>query len=256
MRKRLLARFAGRGTLVQPKALELLLEQPDPEGSAELVLSGVPEDRLIITAEDVRRALDGVRGTDGPPERPGQTEPLAAGPPGPPASQPPSPSVLEPQSPVAPEPVKPSTAQSVRTIPTSAKGLRVLKDVTGRSTCEGHLEDFVRYFNDRMARLKRMLRNRRELIGAVPVGAIKARRHDREVRTIAMVTEVRRTPNGRIIADIEDETGSFRILLPAEDRPPVNLMRDEVIGIVGKLSNEGDIIWVQNVVRPDLPLSR
>jgi DNA polymerase II small subunit len=128
--------------------------------------------------------------------------------------------------------------------------------VTGNSTCEGRIEDFVRFFNDRLGRLRRILRNRRELNGAVPVGTIRSRRHDRDIRTIGMVSDVRRTPNGRIIADIEDETGSFRLLLPAEERPPVNLMKDEVIGVVGKLSTEGDIIWVQSIVRPDIPLSR
>jgi len=57
MRGRLLARFAGRGTLVQPAALELMLRHADPEGLAERVLAAVPPDRMMLTLEDVRGVL-------------------------------------------------------------------------------------------------------------------------------------------------------------------------------------------------------
>ena len=260
MRGKLLARFAGRGTLVQPAALDLMLRHPDPEGLAERVLAAVPADRMVLTLDDVRMLLDSTGEevssgpADSPPLRdgragdraePGGTETangMAAAPPPAPFNTP------------APPPVGGEAA--ICPSPAPPPGLRVIKDVTGLSTCTGHIEDFVHFFNDRMNRLRRILRNRRELGGAIPVGTIKSRRHEREIRTVGMVTDVRRTPNGRIIADIEDETGIFRLLLPAEERPPSNLMKDEVIGVVGKLSTDGDIIWVQTIVRPDIPLSR
>ncbi len=261
MRGRLLARFAGRGTLVQPAALELLLGHPDPEGLAEKVLSALPAGRMLVTQGDVRAALEraGEDGGAGPAsaqssdeegggeqhETAGGTDAAEAG------------AATLPAAPVeAPAPPPAGGEAAACPVPGPPPGLHIIKDVTGRSTCEGRIEDFVHFFNDRMGRLRRILRNRRELGGAVPVGSIRSRRHEREIRTIGMVTDVRRTPNGRIIADIEDETGIFRLLLPAEERPPSNLMRDEVVGVVGKLSTEGDIIWVQAIVRPDIALSR
>jgi len=225
MRGRILALFAGRGTLVQPEALELLLSQPDPEGLAGRVLASLPKEKLILSAMDVRAVLGGPAPAGGG----------AAGA-GAPATE-------------------PRPAEGPSCAPEAApRGVRVLKDVTGGSTCEGRIEDFVGYFNDRLARLRRILRGRRELAGAVPVGSLRSRRHEREVRTVGMVSDVRRTQNGRTIAEIEDETGTFRILLPAES--PANLMRDEVVGVVGKLSNDGDLLWVQSIVRPDIQISR
>jgi len=304
-------RFAGRGTLVQPEALEHMLRHSDPEGLAEMVIAYVPADRMMITLDDLRAVLERMgldgkaAGADAPPASPSCIDPddqpssypktgmarqgrkLPAGriapegrqvlqeeedqgssgsescppdvqgeirenPAGPKLPDTASPAIVEAPGQQLPAEGRPAVSPA----PGPPPGLRVIKDVTGLSTCTGHIEDFVHCFNDRMGRLRRILRNRRELNGAVPVGALKARRHEREIRTIAMVTEVRRTPNGRIIADIEDETGTFRLLLPAEERPPINLMKDEVVGVVGKLSNEGDIIWVQSIVRPDVPLSR
>jgi DNA polymerase II small subunit len=265
MRERLLARFAGRGTLVQPAALELLLRHADPEGLAERVLAAVPPDRMMLTLEDVRGVLgrageetgDAAGAKRPPVDEAGGEAPEAPRPPGDEAGGP----VLPEPAPPAPahadgaEPHPPAMEAACRPAG-PPPGLRIIKDVTGNSTCEGRIEDFVGFFNDRMNRLRRMLRNRRELGGAVPIGSIRSRRHERELRIIGMVADVRRTPNGRIIADIEDETGGFRLLLPAEERPAANLMKDEVVGVVGKLSTEGDIIWVQTIVRPDIALGR
>jgi DNA polymerase II small subunit len=281
MRERLLARFTGRGTLVQPAALELMLRHADPEGLAERVLSAVPPDRMVLTAADVQGVLDRAGETAGdspPPERggpapaepgtpSGDREPEPAGvaeaaapallpPGGPPSAGSPAPECVPAPGTPAGEHGSPRQGgpQVLRGHP--VPGFRVIKDVTGQSTCEGRIEDFIHFFNDRMGRIRRILRNRREMAGAVPIATLRQRRHEREVRFIGMVTDVRRTPHGRITADLDDETGSFRILLPAEERPPINLVKDEVVGVVGKLSSEGDIIWAQSIIRPDMALTR
>src|SRR5256886_9864813 len=57
--------------------------------------------------------------------------------------------------------------------------VRILRDITGRSTCEGTLADFTRYFRHRFHVLRNMVRARRELGGAQDIA--KARRSTREV---------------------------------------------------------------------------
>lgn len=141
--------------------------------------------------------------------------------------------------------------------PPPGRGFRVLKDVTGNSTCVGELDDFVSYFSDRMARLKRLLRTRQEFALTTPVSAIRSRRHERELKTVGMVTDIHRTPNGRIIGEIEDGSGSIRVLMPEQRaRHPLNLMRDEVVGLSGSLSTDGEIFFVSSLVRPDIPVGR
>jgi DNA polymerase II small subunit len=279
MRKTIVARFAERGTLVQPAALDLILGQPDPEGAAEKVISSLQPAHMVLTAQEAERALSSDIAASSPAPASSHeqlVEDLSAPdhPPAPASSldrpmaeasapdQPPAPAssleeqVAEPLEPRYPELAgAPGPAPPLSQAPHS--GIRVIKDVTGRSTCVGELQDFVTYFNDRMTRLKRMMRGRRELTGAVPISAIKGRMHDREVRAIGMVNEVRRTNKGRVIAEIEDEAGTIAILLPEENpHHRINIMKDEVIGVVGKLGPSGDIIYVQTVVRPDIPVSR
>ena len=276
MRRKLLARFAERDMLVQPAALKLMLDQPEPEAFAESVLASLPPGAMMVMADDVRKCADGGKeqliavGVEGAGQlserlsdepRSSAVVPLPYPSVSEPSSINPEPSTLNPELVPEPSTLNPELVPEPSTLnpkpsSVSTRGLRIIKDVTGNSTCVGHIDDFINFFNDRMTRLKRILRNRRELNGAVSVAGIKARRHEREVKLIAMVADVHKTPNGRVIADIDDETGTFRILLPAEQKPPINLMRDEVVGIVGKLSTDGDIIWVQSVVRPDIPLAR
>jgi DNA polymerase II small subunit len=249
MRRTIVARFAQHGTLVQPAALELIMGQPDAEEAANKLLAALPPAHMVLTAKEAARLLGSAA-----PARPAAGESAPALPPA---------AVSSPAQQVADllKPRYPGLADAPAQAPGPAQkttsGVRIIKDVTGNSTCVGQLEDFVTYFNDRMTRLKRMLRGRRELAGAVPISSIKGRMHDREVRAIGMVNDVRRTNKGRVIAEIEDEGGTIAILLPEENpHHRMNLMKDEVIGVSGKLGPNGDIIYVQAVIRPDIPVSR
>jgi DNA polymerase II small subunit len=131
----------------------------------------------------------------------------------------------------------------------------ILRDITGNSTCEGNIIDFARYFNDRFKKIKRILAQRRELVGCLPVP--KALRYDREVRMVAMVNEVRTTKNGHKVLEVEDEEGRCPVLI-LKDSPMANecVVPDEVIGIIGKASTKGDMVVLNELIRPDLPMRR
>jgi len=268
MRKTIVARFAEHGTLVQQAALEFIMGQPDPEEAAGRVLAGLSPAQMMLTRDEVERILKGEEVERIlSPHSPAMT-PVPANSP----SLPEEPAYIFPNVPQAstlpsekePDPLMPrypELASEPCPAPGPSKtfppGIRILKDVTGNSTCVGQLQDFVTFFNDRMTRLKRMMRGRRELSGAIPISSIKGRMHDREVRVVGMVSEVRRTNKGRVIAEIDDDGGTIAILLPEENpHHRQNIMKDEVIGVVGKLGPNGDIIYVQNVLRPDIPVSR
>jgi DNA polymerase II small subunit len=132
-------------------------------------------------------------------------------------------------------------------------GVKVLKDITGNSTCEGNIIDFARYFNDRFETIKKMLVKRRELVGHLPVP--RALKGEREVRLIAMVNDVRNTKNGHKMLEVEDAEGKCLALIMKES-PFINdsIVLDEVIGIIGKNSRKGDMVVVDEIIRPDVPL--
>jgi len=135
------------------------------------------------------------------------------------------------------------------------RGVKILKDITGNSTCEGNIIDFARYFNDRFQTIKKMLARRRELVGCVPIP--KALTLDREVRCIGIVNDVRSTKNGHKMLDIEDEEGKCLAFI-SKQSPLIDesVILDEVIGVIGKNSKKSPMIIVDEIIRPDVPVTR
>jgi len=132
--------------------------------------------------------------------------------------------------------------------------VKVLKDITGNSTCEGNIIDFARYFNDRFQSIKRILVRRRELVGCVSI--TKAMQLEREVRCIGIVNEVRTTKNGHKMIELEDEDGKGLVLITKES-PLIDeqVIQDEVIGVVGKVAKKGGMVVANEIIRPDVPIT-
>src|SRR5438477_7229633 len=230
MREELLTFVSQRGTLLEPDAIEFLLVQQDPIAELEGFLRSCPETPFLVTLADIRHSAEIAR--------------TAA---------------------TRVRPVPPSTRRSAASIPASFRRLgeraadagpdvRILRDITGRSTCEGTLEDFTRYFRHRFQVLREMLRRHRELGGAQDIA--KAQRSTREIRIIGMVADVRTTKNGHRILELEDDTERVPVLLPA-DSPLASetVVPDEVVGIVGTVNGKGLVI-AASLVRPDLPTTK
>ncbi len=146
-----------------------------------------------------------------------------------------------------PEPTDPVVARKDTEI-------RVIRDVTGMSYCEGNISDFARYFQDRFRRIKSMLVRRRELSGAIPIS--KAMSVSRDVKVVAMVNAVRTTKNGHKMLEIEDEEERcLALIMKGSNIIDESVLPDEVLGLVGKTSGKGDMIIVNELIRPDIPLN-
>lgn len=134
--------------------------------------------------------------------------------------------------------------------------LEIVSDMTGNSTCEGTTQDFVTYFQDRYKQIAKMLRGRRELRNAIPVDRVRP--GQQETQVIGMVVEVGTTKKGNKIIRVEDESGAIAALVRPDDRPLMamadSLVQDEVIGVVGTASPKGDLLYVDSLIRPDIPL--
>jgi len=208
MKGRVLEALACDGILLEPGAIEYLLDQDEPLIFARGAISSMPQKPLILTLDDLLSGNGG--GT--------------------------------------PQPAAP-------VMPRSGADIKVLRDVTGFSCCDGDIADFTRYFLDRYRRIKKMLVRRRELAGAVPIS--KALKVSRDVRIVAMVNEVRTTKNGHKMLEVEDEEERCPALI-LRDSDLINepILLDEVLGIVGRASGKGDMIIVKELIRPDIPIAR
>ena len=231
MREELLAFVSQRGTLLEPDAVEFLLVQRDPIAQLDGFLRSCPETPFVVTLDDIRHSAGiahlAAFQTQALPEK------FAA---------------------ASPDPLPASFRRLGDRAAEGRPEVRILRDITGRSTCEGTLEDFTRYFRHRFQVLRDMLRRRRELSGVQDIA--KALRSTREIRIIGMVADVRTTKNGHRIIELEDDTDRAPVLLPAESTLASEaVVSDEVVGVVGTVNGKGLVI-AASLIRPDLATSK
>ncbi len=136
----------------------------------------------------------------------------------------------------------------------------ILKDITNQSTCIGEYTEFVQYFKDRYSSLGDMLRKR---MGARPIESIKKRNLDtREpLSIIGMVLDMRTSAKGHKLIEVEDTTGTIPVLIHKEKDKELfeaakRILLDEVIGVTGTLSSDGNIMFANKITFPDLPNSQ
>lgn len=117
---------------------------------------------------------------------------------------------------------------------------------------EKDVEEFVAYFNDRISRIRDILTNRRELDNAISIAGLEEYGEKENVSVIGMVRDKYKTGSGRWIVYLDDSTGETKVLVDEDDGEW--LLEDEVIGITGVTGD--DIIFANDIVRPDLPITR
>jgi len=134
----------------------------------------------------------------------------------------------------------------------------IIKDVTGNSVCEGTTSDFTKLFIDRYSSLRKILRNqRRELANTIPINRIK-KSGVKDIQIVGIVKDVRTTTNGHRLIELEDETDNATCIALKNTREILTMANevvlDEVIGIRGQLSRNGDLIVIHNIVYPDISI--
>lgn len=131
-------------------------------------------------------------------------------------------------------------------------GAELKCDITGRSTCEGDYEDFVRYFRDRYSRIREILSRR---LNSRPIESLGKSAAGREVSLIGMVMDVKTTARGNRVIELEDPTGMVTAIIQkdAEIFEQSGLVvPDEVLGVTGVSDGNGRI-FVKSLLWPDMP---
>ncbi len=281
--KEILRSFSDHGTFVQPDALKYILSKENPQTFTQFVLDNLKEYPLILTLEQIKT----LEQTDEPkqplpPPKPLvenkelQTKMLSAlygiqtiqMPP-------PDDTELEYDDPDKDDQIELSSEEQERSTVLQnidikkVKGwkpkardyeseVQVIKDITGNSTCEGTTSDFTKLFVNRYQLLRKILQTqRRELINVMPIDRIK-RNGVNEVQLIGIVKEVKTTVNGHRLIELEDETGVVTTIALKTNREAISLaheaLLDEIIGIRGRLSKNGDLLIIHSIVFPDISI--
>jgi len=144
--------------------------------------------------------------------------------------------------------------------------IEVHYDITGNSTTEGKMGDINDAFNDRLERLRKLIISNSNLprrpMEIARLHAEKSRFQGREniAAAIGLVNDPRHTKNGHLMFSIEDSSGDLNCLLmnrTGDDRViehsqviEAGLMPDDVIGVSGTFSQNGDMFYVDDLHFP------
>lgn len=115
------------------------------------------------------------------------------------------------------------------------------------------IHDWVAYYFDRYTRLRDLLHTREELKNAISIGRALKSDGRQQTAVIGIVKEINKTFTGSYILELEDPTGIIKVSLrkPNALRKAVEIVHDEIIGVVGVKSN--DIIYAENIIFPEVP---
>ncbi len=129
-------------------------------------------------------------------------------------------------------------------------GIQLIKDISGKSCCQGKVEDFVAYFNSRYEKLAYILKRR---INPTPISALRKIK-SQKVDVIGMVNDVRETNNGNVIIELEDKTGLVCAIAGDKLKDcAMELLGDEVISVSGFWN--GRYIIADRITFPEVPIN-
>jgi DNA polymerase II small subunit len=120
---------------------------------------------------------------------------------------------------------------------------------------ERDIQDFVAYLNARYKSMELILRNRQELQNIISINRLYNKKDRETVSVIGMVVSKNKTKNNNLMLELEDPTGSIKVLIN-KNKPDLyakveNTILDEVIAVKGV--NGDRIVFANSVVWPELP---
>jgi DNA polymerase II small subunit len=118
------------------------------------------------------------------------------------------------------------------------------------------VKDFVTYFKLRYNSLKKILLKRGELQGAISIRRVSTKEKGEPVSIIGFVSAKDQTKNGHYILELEDPSGTTKVLISAKNKDLMPLMDeivlDEMIGISGSVGE--NIVFSNKLFFPDMTL--
>ncbi len=130
------------------------------------------------------------------------------------------------------------------------RGVKVFSFITNASK-KIDVEDFVSHFRSRFSKMRSILQTHSNLKNLVSINKIAGDRQGFSI--IGMVSDKRTTKNGNILLDVEDLTGSMRVLVN-QNKPQIykkgeEITLDSVVGISG--SGNKEILFANDIIFPD-----
>ena len=106
--------------------------------------------------------------------------------------------------------------------------------------------------------MEKLSKKEKKLWNVISINKILNRKENDKVGLIGIIVSKNITKKGNIILELEDPTGSIKVIITKNKKNIFdlgnNLVLDEVVGIVG---NSGDkVVFCNNIIFPELPINK
>lgn len=122
---------------------------------------------------------------------------------------------------------------------------------------ERTVPDFVTYFNHRFKAISKIL-NSRNLISPTSINKLTNKRQKEQITIIGMINDISKTKNEHYILELEDPTGTIKVLVNKNRKDLISIAKDlvydEVLAITGTFG--GDTIFSEKIIIPDISLNK
>ena len=119
------------------------------------------------------------------------------------------------------------------------------------------VKDFVHHYHFRYEFLSKILKNHHQLVDLISIGNLRSA-DNRTVSIIGLVLSKHTSKNGHLMLEIEDPTGTIRVVVSKTNKEIFgqagDLVVDEVVGISG--FSKKDVIFANSIVLPDIPSTK
>jgi DNA polymerase II small subunit len=257
--------FSTHGTLIQPDCLAYIMSKENPHHFSETIVAHLTDRPLILTVQIIKEIEEAFVNQQLAPEtiidseydqNDEKRQNLQN-------------TLLEKKdqeyfpecTPIKDKPKPPIITSPVTWKPEAKEydaDVKLIYDITGNSLCQGTTEDFTKLFSDRFDTLRTQLRTqRRELAQVIPIKRVNKNKLN-DTQLIGIVNSIRTTQNGHKLFELEDDTGIIPCIVINSNkdlfRTADYLLTDEIIGVTGSLSKNGDLFLVNNIIYPDISM--
>ncbi|MCS4541594.1 MAG: DNA-directed DNA polymerase II small subunit [Euryarchaeota archaeon] len=138
--------------------------------------------------------------------------------------------------------------------------IEVLEKEKPKYSTKGTIEDFIKYFNNRYEKIKKILLEHTNLRDASTISGLKALQNSTPVKIIGLISNIRTTAKGNKLLEIEDQTGKITVLISNDSEEAQekakHVILDEVIGIEGTVARNGELLIAKDIIWPDTPVKK
>jgi DNA polymerase II small subunit len=249
IRTDIIEKFSESGFLISQEAMEMIQESELPLSVVDEVLRNVDESVLVVAPSNVTAAKESLK------SRKKNVKPMRLF----------DHNEEDTSDVIAEGPLSETHIAGTQLRQRQPLPISILADITESSNCVGTYEEFVQYFRNRYDRLSEIVKRR---LATRPIESLTLFNRRREalfddeftsagkISIVGMVNEMRDTPNGHRVIELEDPTGYFSGIA-LKDKSAYNaalqVVHDEVIGITGSLSSDGKVIFIDSITWPEIP---